>query len=129
MYQLRNPDLILAELSFAVIGACFDAFNAIGPNQKERQYQRAVAQTLTKRNIRFVEQIHCPVRQDNKKVAAQYLDFLIEDKLVLELKVADRFRRADFDQANAYLATTGLNLALLVRFNFGGVTTRRVIRI
>lgn len=129
MSELRNPNLILADLSFQVIGACYDAFDRVGPNRKERHYQRAVAICLQNRGLCFAEQKSCPVLLDGKKLAAQYLDFLIDEKLILELKVSNRFRRQDFDQTNAYLATTGLQLALLVRFDATGVTIRRVINI
>ena len=129
MSELRNPNLIMADLSYRVIGACYDAFDRIGPNRKERHYQRAVATCLKNLDIRFVEQRSCPVLLENKKLADQYLDFLIEEKLILEPKVSNRFRKQDFDQTNAYLATTNLQLALLIRFDATGVTIRRVVNL
>ena len=65
---------------------------------------------------------------DEKVVGRYFLDFVIDDKIVIELKVGDRLKKQDFDQIKQYLAKTGLKLGLLARFGKNGVTIHRVLK-
>lgn len=121
-------DLLYPELSYETMGACFDAFNEVGGDKSERTYQKSVRVCLAIRKIPFREQVHCPIRCQTKKVGDFYIDFLIDDKIVLELKVGERFRKKDYDQVKAYLVETRKPLGLLVRFSSDGVTFCRVLR-
>jgi hypothetical protein len=51
--DLRRDDLILPELSYNVVGACFDVYREIGSNHKELYLQKALAFAFKKRGIKF----------------------------------------------------------------------------
>ncbi len=125
---MEAADLIYPELSYQVVGACFDAFNEIGPEKKEVHYQRAVAIFLEKRGVPFREQVHAPFLCDGKRIGDFVLDFLVNGQLVLELKVGGRFRRQDFEQVRRYLVQHQMDLGILVRFGSDSVTFHRVLR-
>ncbi|MCH8330027.1 MAG: GxxExxY protein, partial [Bacteroidetes bacterium] len=57
----------------------------------------------------------------NNFITTVYLDFLIESKIVLELKQGDRFYKKDIEQVYNYLTATNLQLGILARFTKSGV--------
>ena len=120
--------IVLPELSYQIIGACFDAFNEIGGGQKEKYYQKAVGVCLKARGVRFEEQVHCPLLCDGQAIGRYYLDFLVNDQIVLELKVGNRFRRQNYDQVKQYLVEKDRSLGILVRFDHDSVLFQRVLK-
>ncbi|MCH7613875.1 MAG: GxxExxY protein, partial [Candidatus Marinimicrobia bacterium] len=52
----------------------------------EKVYQKAVAQGLRDAGLKFLGQVYSPVMYNGKRVGSNYFDFLIEGKVVLELK-------------------------------------------
>ncbi|MEI6511460.1 MAG: GxxExxY protein [Candidatus Uhrbacteria bacterium] len=120
--------LVLPELSYQIVGACFDAHNEIGGGQREKYYQKAVAVHLRKKGIRFREQLHAPLICDGQTIGRYILDFLVNEQIVLELKAGRSFRKADFDQVVQYLVQKKLPLGILVRFDVDSVIYRRVLR-
>ena len=55
-------------------------------------------------------------------------DFVIDGKIVVELKAVSKLSEAHEAQAHNYLAATGLRLALLLNFGAGSLQQRRVVR-
>ena len=126
---LKRDDLVYPELSYKIIGALFDVYNELGPGLLEKMYQRAVAKALTDRHLAFEEQVPYGLEYKGEKIGQQFLDFLIENKVVLELKQGDRFRKQNLDQIIAYLKSTEKHLALLANFSRDGVLFRRLVNI
>ena len=120
--------LVLPELSYQIVGACFDAHNEIGGGQREKYYQKAVAIHLAKRGISFKEQVHAPLVCDGQTIGRYILDFLVNEQIILELKAGNHFRKSDYEQVVQYLIQKKLPLGILVRFDVDTVVSRRVIR-
>jgi GxxExxY protein len=126
--EVKNSEILFPELSYDIVGACFDAFNGVGPEKSERIYQKAVEIGLEKRKRKFQRQVHCPVIFESKTIGYFFLDLLVDDSVVVELKVGERFRRKDYDQVKTYLKLTGKDLGILVRFSDDGVTYSRILK-
>ncbi|MBN8695689.1 MAG: GxxExxY protein [Bacteroidetes bacterium] len=58
-----------------------------------------------------------------------FLDFLVEDKIIVELKKDENFTKTSIDQVLNYLKTTDLKLAILINFTKQGVKFKRIINI
>jgi GxxExxY protein len=86
MSELRRNDLIYPELSFQIVGALLDVYSQLGHGLYEKVYQRATAAAFKKRNLGFKEQLYAPVFFDGQRVGINYLDFLVENRVVVELK-------------------------------------------
>ncbi|MFH1252886.1 MAG: GxxExxY protein [Candidatus Uhrbacteria bacterium] len=82
---IRRNDLLYNDLSFQIVGAVFTVFNKLGPGHREKIYQRALAEELRIRGIKFKEQFYFAVKYNGKIVGKNYFDFLIEDCVILEL--------------------------------------------
>ncbi len=84
--KTKRDDLIYPELSYAVVGALYSVFYELGGGHIEKVYQKAVAKVFREQGIQFFEQVPVDVSFHGENIGKQILDFVIEDKLVLELK-------------------------------------------
>ena len=121
-------ELLYKELTFAVIGAAMEVHRLLGSGFLEAVYQKALAHELRVRNIPFEEQVHLPVVYKGELVGDYVADFVIDRKLIVEIKAVSRLNSAHQAQAMHYLAATGLRLALLLNFGAGSLEHRRVIK-
>ena len=113
---LVEPPPEVNELARIAIGAMIAVHTELGPGQPEEAYQNALAIELADRGIKFEAQ-YPVVTYRGKPVARGMLDFLIEQKLILEIKSAESLAPAHRRRVLQYLRMTGLQLALLVNFN------------
>jgi GxxExxY protein len=120
--------ILYAELSYKVIGVCFDVFGKLGYGHKEEQYQRALGIGFGLAGISYQEQIGGRLEYQGKCVGGYRVDFVIENVIVLEIKAIERFRHDNYQQLKTYLSQTGLKLGLLVRFSSDGVVYKRILR-
>lgn len=126
--EIRRKDLIEPELSYKIVGTLFDVSNTIGSGHVERVYQRAVAEAFKKEGIKFKEQVPIDVQYQEKRVGKYFLDFLVEGRVIVELKQGGHFAKQHFDQVLTYLQVYKLPLAILANFTSKGVIFRRVLK-
>jgi len=121
-------ELIHKELTFAVIGAAMEVHRILGPGFLEAVYQAALERELTLRAVPFEKQVKLPVKYKEVIVGDYFADFIIDGKLIVEIKAVSNFNSQHQAQAMHYLAATGLHLALLLNFGTGSLEHRRVIK-
>ncbi len=124
-----KKDLLYPELSYEIIGCAFQIFNDIGFGMNEKFYQRAFAAVLKQKNIAFKKEQLVELIYQEQEIGRYFLDFIVEDKIVVELKVKPRMGYVHVKQVMNYLKTTGYQLALLIYFTHDGIKYRRVINI
>ncbi|MFA6588047.1 MAG: GxxExxY protein [Patescibacteria group bacterium] len=127
--KLWRKDLVYPELSYQIVGILFEVYNQLGSGFPEKVYQRAVAQRLRQIRISFSEQVPANVLDQGEVLGRYFLDFLIEYKLVLELKRNSRAPLKDMQQVLGYLKATGLQLGILADFTSHGVQYRRILNL
>lgn len=127
--EVRREDLVYPELSYRIIGALLEVFNALGYRYKELHYQRALAKVFREERIPFKEQVSTPVMFRGEVIGRYVFDFLIDDKLVLEIKRGDGFRREDIQQVVNYLRSANLKLGIIARFSSKGIKTKRILNL
>lgn len=113
--------IIYKDLSYQVTGACFFVHNQFGRYLREKQYGDLLEEALTLRNISFKREV-----SDN---FGNRLDFLVDDKIIIELKVKPIIEKKDYFQAQRYLQMFDKKLCLLVNFSNRYVKPIRVIKI
>lgn len=121
-------ELLYKELTFAVIGAAMEVHRILGPGFLEAVYQVALERELTLRAIPFEKQVKLPVKYKEAIVGDYLADFIIDGKLIVEIKAVSNFNSQHQAQAMHYLAATGLHLALLLNFGTGSLEHRRGIK-
>lgn len=126
-YSLKRDDLIFPELSFIINGVMFAVYNQLGGNHPEKYYQQAVSVGLKNKSIKFIEQYYVPLKFENEIIGKYYLDFLIENKIVLELKRGRYVPPVIYNQTLQYLEALNLPLALIGCFAQDCVVIKRII--
>lgn len=122
-------ELVLPELSYKVVGVAYNVNNTLGPGFKEKHLQRAMAEGFRLAGLRFREQAPVVLKYGDKIIGRYYLDFVVEDCLVVEIKQGDYFAHTNIKQAQDYLKSLNLQLALLINFTQKGVRTKRIVNI
>jgi len=117
-----NNDLIYPELSYLIVGICFSTHNELGPFCKEIQYSRYIEQKLKESKINFKREI--PIGEGQN-----IIDFVIENKIVLELKAKRIITKDDYFQIQRYLQDSKLKLGIIVNFRSKYLRPLRVVRI
>jgi GxxExxY protein len=110
-----------------VIGAIYEVANKLGAGFLERVYERALALELRSRGINAEAQVAVRVLYKGETVGDYYVDLLVEDKLVVELKCVDSLSNEHMAQTLNYLRATDHQIALLVNFQHPKVEWRRVV--
>ncbi|OGH71842.1 MAG: hypothetical protein A2921_00870 [Candidatus Magasanikbacteria bacterium RIFCSPLOWO2_01_FULL_43_20b] len=126
-YVVRRKDLLYPELSFKINGVLIEVFKQLGGGHRESYYQKGVAAGLTKEALKFEEQYYVPLKCFDSMVGKYYLDFLIDDKIVLELKRGQFVSAQVIAQTKQYLVALNLKLAIVACFTHSGVVIKRVI--
>lgn len=125
--KLRRGDIILPELSYSINGALFAVFKELGPGYQEKYYQRALVAEFRERNLAFNEQVKIPLTYKREDIGRYFLDFLVEEQVVLEIKRGDYFQKSTLNQVVAYLQATGCSLGLIANFTQNGVKVKRIL--
>lgn len=126
---LNRPDLVYPELSYRIVGTLFDVYNQLGPGFDESTYQRAVSLAFKAADIVFEEQVYAVVEYKGEKVGRKYFDFLIDKRIVLEIKRGDRFSKTHMDQVISYLKTNHLKLGILAYFGPRKLSYKRLVNL
>lgn len=125
--MIQRDDLIYPDLSYKLVGLAYTVFNEIGHGHLEKIYQKAYAKELKDSNIEFKEQAPYQVIYKEEVIGNNYLDFLIENKIIIELKRSDFHSKKYIDQVSNYIKVSNLKLAILINFTSNGVRIKRIV--
>ena len=101
----------------------------MGYGYQEKYYQKVVAKLLNENDVKYNEQVFAPLEFHGRKIGSYYLDFLIENKLILEIKKGDRFTKNNIEQVYAYLKRFDLKLGIIANFTKDGLKFKRIVNI
>ena len=123
---MTEKDLIYPELSYIIVGILYETHSRLGNRLHEKYYQRAIASLLKKTKLPFKEQIPVNILIEGEKIGKYFLDFLIDGKIILEIKTIPFFKQQDFNQ---YLKFSGHELGILANFRTDSLVFKRVLNI
>jgi GxxExxY protein len=123
----EDNTLLYGDLTYKIRKCIFEVDNKIGKGHKELVYKNALAEELSKANIEYKREPSIEIKYENKLVGIYRPDFLIEDKVILEIKAKRSITNEDKYQAFSYLRATNYKLLLLVNFGFERLEIKRII--
>ncbi len=129
MIPKLRKDILFPELSYQIVGCAYKVWRELGYGHLEKVYQKGMAEALRSSKISFVEQFSMPVFFGNRIIGRGYADFLVEEKVIIEIKKGAQFSLANIQQVSKYLASAHFQLAILMNFTSQGVMTRRIVNI
>jgi GxxExxY protein len=123
-----SGEIILKELSYAVVGAAMEVHRNLGAGFLEAVYGAALGYELGLRGIPFESQVHLPVRYKDALVGDYVADLIVDGQVILELKAVATLNAAHEAQALHYLTATGLHLAILLNFGAPSLQYKRIVK-
>lgn len=107
----------LERLVERTIGCCIEVHRTLGPGLSEVVYAGALGVELNFRAIPFEREKPLSVVYRGTPLCQHRVDFLVDKRLVVELKAVDRIHPVHLAQTVAYLRLTGAQVGLVVNFN------------
>ena len=112
----------------SIIAAAIALHRELGPGFLETVYEQALAVEFAIRGIAFVRQKPIPLFYRDHQIGEHRLDFLVENKIVVELKAVETLEKVHFAVVRSYLKAAGLSDALILNFSSMPLTIKRVRR-
>ncbi len=114
------------DITGAIIGAFYDVHNTLGVGFLEKVYENSLVHLLRLRGLNVVQQSPIMVYFQGVVVGEYFADLLVAEKVIVELKTAERIHPEHLAQLSNYLKATQIEVGVLL--NFGRQTTfKRVI--
>jgi GxxExxY protein len=121
-------ELFYKDLAYSVVGAAMEVHRVLGPGFPENVYQAALEREMVIQNIPFVAQQHVKIFYKELIVADYYLDLVVDEKIVVELKAADQLVKVHESQVLTYLKASALRLGLLINFGESSLRSKRIVK-
>ncbi len=112
--------MIKDELTYKIIGCAMKVHNTLGNGFQEVIYQRCLAIELEKVGLNFVREQEHTIYYEGIEVGKRRADFVVENKIIVELKALINLEDVHLAQAKNYVVAYDFPLGLLI--NFGSVS-------
>jgi len=120
--------ILFPKLSYEITGLCFKVHNTIGRFASEKQYGDALESLLKEKQIPYKREHEISnanfIGLDGNKV-----DFLIDNKVIVDLKAKKFVTKEDYNQIQRYLQASNLELGLIVNFRNTYIKPKRVLNV
>ena len=108
--------ILYEELSYKVRGCLFEVYNRLGTGFKETIYHNVLAKELRLKNISYESQKQLVIHYKEEKVGFYKPDFIIDTKIILEIKALPEITNVAENQLYNYLKATQYKVGFLVNF-------------
>lgn len=125
--KLKNNKVLYPELSYTICGICFQVHNQLGRFRNEQQYTDAFETFLEKNGINYARELSLPSSFRGEKEGRNIPDFIIEDKIVVDLKAKRIITKEDYFQMRRYLSSSNYRLGIIINFRQRFLSPKRVL--
>lgn len=122
-------NLKYSDFTQKIIGASFEVHNFLGNGFQEVIYQRALAYEMSQAKLNFVREMtrHIYYKDLPEPIGTRRADFIVEDKIMVELKAVIQLEDVHLAQALNYLKVYKLEVGLLINFGSKSLTFKRLV--
>ena len=124
---MTKSKLIYGKFSYELMGILFEVHRKLGNSYQEKYYQRAIALALDKANIPYKREVMVKLTFNNQDIGKYFLDFVVANKIALEIKTVPQFKDVYFKQVLAYLDAINLKLGIIANFRTKRLTYKRLV--
>jgi GxxExxY protein len=124
---MTEDKLIYKDLSYKICGFLFYIHNKLGRFSKEKNYADALEIVLKESNLHFTREQAIETDILSRKLNLYRTDFVVDGKVLLELKAKTIVTKDDYFQVLKYLKSKGLKLGLLVNFREKYLKPKRIL--
>ena len=125
--MMGGNHILHREESYYLVGLCYTIQNTLGSNQKERQYADAFELLLQKDQKDYKREFEIFIPFGDGVIGGNRVDFLFEQKVLVDLKAKKYITREDYRQMIRYLEASDLSLGIIINLRGEKVTYKRVI--
>ncbi len=124
-----DSELKYKDITQKIIGASFEVHKFLGNGFQEVIYQRALAWELSQSGLSYAREIEQEIfyKQLAEPIGTRIADFIVEGKVLVELKAIIELQDVHLAQVLNYLKAYKLEVALLVNFGSKSLTFKRLI--
>ena len=117
------------DITEKIIGCAFEVHTVLGSGFQEVIYQRALALELQSEGVLFDREAEIDIfyKDHAKPIGARRADFLVEKKVLVELKALPDLEGVHFAQIRSYLKAYRLEVGLLINFGSKSMQFKRVV--
>ncbi len=116
-----------SDITGSVIGSAMNVHTEIGPGFPEVIYQRSLALELKDQGVNYKRESAIPLYYKGKPVGKRRVDFIVEDKILVELKAVSELNKTHYNQILNYLSAYKIEIGLLVNFGEASLKFKRFI--
>ena len=121
-------EFLYKEESYKIIGVLFEVHKNLGKGFSEIVYKDAIEYEFKQNNIPYQREKEFTVNYKNTVLNHKfYADFVVYDKIILEIKTVDCFNNSHYNQCLNYLKVSQNKLAMLANFNLISLEYKRII--
>jgi GxxExxY protein len=124
--QINTDGHGLDEITFKINGCAMDVINSLGHGFNEKIYENALAIAFQKRGLNFSQQKQYEVSFESQTVGVFVSDFVVEDKIIVELKTIDLISNHEKGQVLNYLRASSLKLGIILNFKNAKLEWQRI---
>ena len=114
------------DLTYRIIGCAMKVHSTLGNGFQEVVYQRALAIEMKNQGLSFQRELEMPLFYDNKHIGSRRVDFLVEEKVMVELKATVQLEDVHLAQGLNYLVAYKVDLGLLMNFGTQSLEVKRL---
>jgi GxxExxY protein len=115
------------EITETIIGSAFEVYNHLGYGFLHRVYQRALQVELLRRGFKAELERRITVRYKDAVVGEYDADLIVDDSVLVEIKIAPQYDKRDEAQLLNMLKATGIKVGVLVNFGRYKVEYKRLV--
>lgn len=120
--------IIYKNESYFIIGLCMEIHNELGKGFSEAVYGDALEIELESNGVPYQKEAKFDIIYKGKKIRHHYYaDFVVDDKIILELKAIEKISNGHIKQTLNYLAASKMKLGLIVNFGEDSFSYKRVV--
>ena len=122
-------ELKYKEITEKIIGASFEVHKFLGNGFQELIYQRALAYELLQAELSYLREIEQDIfyKQLKEPIGTRRADFVVEGKILVELKAIIELEDVHMAQVLNYLKAYKLEVGLLINFGSKSLTFKRLV--
>jgi len=127
--RIVERDMKYKDITEKIIGASFEVHKFLGNGFQEVIYQRALAYEMSEMGLAFVREVEMDIfyKDMPEPIGTRRADFIVEDKVLVELKAIIQLEDVHFTQILNYLKVYRLEVGLLINFGSKSLTFKRFV--
>ena len=125
--MITNEKYKYSDLTGKIIGCAIEVHKILGNGFQEVIYQRALAKEMGLQGLAFSREHEMAVFYKDEQIGTRRVDFLVEEKISVEIKAITKLEDVHLAQAINYLEAYSLEIGLLINFGAKSLEFKRLI--